>query len=208
MKRMAYLLAIFIIVSCLYFAVELRVVEPVRFQYVNALHDGDWYWCKTKGSKLIWHWEPINNLTNRFYITYTLLQTDGTGKSGVSSERIKVIIVAEVPEGSCRKVCYYYDTAYHTCIKWREVCPTGKKFYYRKIAESILKMINPFRPTEKRGDSSTYISYGYAEFYVPPSKIKYLRNGSFRVIIQWPPLSDRYYFAGSPDEPPLIIFTK
>ena len=188
------------------FGGKLYTVKPVRFQYVSAQADGDWYWCKTEGSKLIWYWQPVNNITNRFYIKYTLLQTDKEKKSGISSEEIPVTIIAEKTLEICYYKCVEWDY-YGQCIRRGRFCFShGKETI--KVAKSVLKMVNPFMPQENTDIKGTYTSYGYVEFYVPPSKIKYLRNYGFKVIVQWPPLSDRYYFAGSPNEPPVIIFER
>lgn len=180
-------------------------MKSVRFKYISAKYKNGWYWCKSKGSKLEWYWEPIRNITNEFYVMYTLLQTDKRGRAGLASDKIKATIIVEYLDRNCPRL-RWGPASGRNKLTPSITCP--KKIKTIKVISSYLKMENPFRPIDITKDESRYLALGYVRFYVPPSLIKSVRSFGFKISIEWPPQNDSYFFAGSSDYPPILIFKR
>ena len=189
-------------------AENLYTVKPVRFKHVGTVYENGWHWCKSKGARLEWYWEPIQNITNEFYVLYTLLQSDEDGRAGLSSEKIEAVLIVEYLAKECRSARpsppfggggVIPINPFSRCVlKWRSA----------KVATSYLKMVNTFKPVDITQDEMKYLARGYVKFHIPPSLIKAVRAFEFKISIRWPPRSDNYYFAGSSRFPPVIVFKK
>jgi len=206
MKRMIFLTLI-VLFSILAVASEkLFVYEPVKFDYASAVKIESWYWCRTKGARIEWTWNPVHNIPNVFYVEYTLLQTNkANGGSGFDSQIKAVLMVEEVKRE--RKIIGYTlgSVTHYDPNSLIPIYKIVEKKYYKKIAESVLEMVNTFKPTYKENSQGAgYEAHGYVKFEVPKVYLNSLRQHQFKIIIYWPPLDNKYHFAASP----ILVFKK